>query len=146
LIQFMGRRKSAPFSMSKLVHGVFLGGVCAAVLIAAPQTTTKKSTVAKKPAAKPAKGKSKAVAQGPARQAQPSSDRYREIQTALAQKGYFKGEPTGVWDQGSIDAMRQFQEDQKLEPTGKLTSRSLISLGLGPNNNVSSTAVPQPPK
>jgi Putative peptidoglycan binding domain len=62
----------------------------------------------------------------------PTADRYREIQDALAAKGYLKTPPTGVWDKDSIDAMTRFQQDQKLEPTGKLTARSLGALGLGP--------------
>jgi hypothetical protein len=72
------------------------------------------------------------VARSQPRQIQPSSDRYKEIQAALVQKGYLSGEPTGVWDPDSIDALKRFQEDQKLDVTGKLSARSLISLGLGP--------------
>jgi peptidoglycan hydrolase-like protein with peptidoglycan-binding domain len=74
------------------------------------------------------------AAWGPPRQASPTQDRYREIQESLAAKGYLQGPATGVWDQNSIDAMKKFQADQKLEPTGKLTSRSLIQLGLGPKD------------
>jgi hypothetical protein len=37
----------------------------------------------------------------------------------------------GVWDPQSADALRHFQRDQNLEPTGKLNSLSLIALGLG---------------
>ena len=66
-------------------------------------------------------------------QAGPTSDRYREIQEALAAKGYLKTPPTGVWDQESTEAMKRFQADQKLTSTGKLNSLSLIALGLGPN-------------
>ena len=66
------------------------------------------------------------------RQLQPSPERYKEIQAALAHKGYLQGEPTGTWDQPSADALRRFQQDQKLEATGKIDSVSLIALGLGP--------------
>jgi glucan-binding YG repeat protein len=69
---------------------------------------------------------------GPQIQQAPTADRYREIQDALAAKGYLKTPPTGVWDKDSIDAMTRFQQDQKLEATGKLTARSLGALGLGP--------------
>jgi hypothetical protein len=31
-----------------------------------------------------------------------------------------------------MDAMRKFQTDQKQEPTGKITAKALIDLGLGP--------------
>jgi len=61
----------------------------------------------------------------------PTPDRYREIQDALAAKGYLKTPSNGVWDADSIDAMQRFQKDQNLEPTGKLTARSLTALGLG---------------
>jgi hypothetical protein len=67
-----------------------------------------------------------------AQQISPTADRYREIQDALAAKGYLKTPPSGVWDKDSIDAMTRFQQDQKLDPTGKLTARSLGALGLGP--------------
>ena len=77
-------------------------------------------------------------------QAAPSSDRYREIQQALAAKGYLKTAPSGVWDQDSMDAMRRFQEDQKLTATGKLNSLSLIALGLGPKDPEVKT--PEPPR
>ncbi|HZL56937.1 MAG TPA: peptidoglycan-binding domain-containing protein [Bryobacteraceae bacterium] len=75
------------------------------------------------------------------RQALPSADRYKEIQQALASKGYLKSEPTGVWDAHSVDAMRQFQSDRKLDPSGKLTAASLIDLGLGPKHEISHPAV-----
>jgi hypothetical protein len=65
------------------------------------------------------------------RQMAPSADRYREIQQALVEKGYLKSEPNGIWDTQSADALRQFQTDKNLSPTGKLSSASLIALGLG---------------
>jgi peptidoglycan hydrolase-like protein with peptidoglycan-binding domain len=65
-------------------------------------------------------------------QSAPTPDRYREIQEALAAKGYLKTPPTGEWDASSQEAMRNFQADQKLDQTGKLNAKSLISLGLGP--------------
>lgn len=67
-----------------------------------------------------------------ARQLQPTPERYKEIQQALASKGYLSGEPTGTWNQDSADALRRFQEDQKINPSGKIDALSLIALGLGP--------------
>ena len=69
------------------------------------------------------------------RQSGPTPERYREIQQALVDKGYLKSEPNGVWDAQSTDALRQFQTDQKLTPTGKITAASLIGLGLGPKES-----------
>jgi peptidoglycan hydrolase-like protein with peptidoglycan-binding domain len=67
-------------------------------------------------------------------QTAPTADRYKEIQEALAKKGYLHGEADGVWNQDSADALRRFQQDQNLEASGKLDSLSIIALGLGPNH------------
>ena len=109
---------------------------------------TTKGKTAKKAAAKPAaaatgkvkarkgRGPSKPVASAwRSHQLTPTSDRYREIQQSLTEKGYLKTEPNGVWDANSIDAMRQFQTDNKLSPTGKLSASTLIGLGLGPQHS-----------
>jgi peptidoglycan hydrolase-like protein with peptidoglycan-binding domain len=98
----------------------------------AHQSTPAKSA-AKKAAGKRAKGK---LVKAPAatwrtRQQAPTPDRYKQIQQALVDKGYLKGEPTGVWDADSASAMQRFQQDQKLTPTGKINAPSLIGLGLG---------------
>ncbi len=91
------------------------------------------------------------AAAGPPRQGAPTPERYKEIQQALADKGYLKSEPNGVWDAQSMDAMRQYQTDRNLDPTGKLTAAALIDLGLGPKNETHPAAgpaaqVPDPPK
>jgi peptidoglycan hydrolase-like protein with peptidoglycan-binding domain len=62
----------------------------------------------------------------------PTADRYKDIQQALVSKGYFHGEPNGEWGPDSADALKRFQADQNLSPDGKMTSLSLIALGLGP--------------
>jgi peptidoglycan hydrolase-like protein with peptidoglycan-binding domain len=62
----------------------------------------------------------------------PTQERYQEIQRALASKGYFQGEPNGAWGSDSVDALKRFQADQNLMPDGKISSLSLIALGLGP--------------
>jgi peptidoglycan hydrolase-like protein with peptidoglycan-binding domain len=99
---------------------------------ASPQTSTvkKKTTSAKRPATGNAK-KTPVVAHHYAPQ-QPSQARYKEIQQALADKGYFKNEPDGTWGPASVDALKKFQHDQKLVEDGKIGSLSLIALGLGP--------------
>lgn len=80
------------------------------------------------------RGKQKTVARSTWRSAQPAPtpDRYKEIQEALARKGYLHEDPSGVWDQNSIEALRRFQQDQNLQASGKLDSLSIIALGLGP--------------
>ena len=69
---------------------------------------------------------------------QPSTDRYQEIQQALADKGYFRGSPDGLWNAESVDALKRFQKDQNLDPDGKIGSLSLMALGLGPKRGIAS--------
>jgi len=77
------------------------------------------------------------------RQVAPTPQRYKEIQDALAAKGYLKPEDaSGTWNQASVDALKKFQAGQNLDSTGKINSLSLIALGLGPNRE---TAAPKPP-
>jgi len=71
----------------------------------------------------------------------PSQERFNEIQQALVARGFLTTPPTGVWDKDSVDAMKRFQAEQNLPPTGKVTSLSLIALGLGPKRNTSTTAL-----
>ena len=77
-------------------------------------------------------------------QARPSPERYREIQQALADKGFFKGEVDGTWSTSSVNALKDFQRAQNLEPDGKLGSLSLIALGLGPKRIVAANPNPPP--
>jgi peptidoglycan hydrolase-like protein with peptidoglycan-binding domain len=106
---------------------------------AAPTKTTVSSAAISKSASKTgsasrtgAKSKARVVARRPPLQQQPTVDRYREIQQALADKGYFRGTPDGAWNGESADALKRFQKDQNLDPDGKIGSLSLIALGLGP--------------
>ncbi len=83
------------------------------------------------------------TAPAPTYQLHPDPDRYQVIQKALADRGYFKGEPTGEWGDDSGEAMRRFQADQKIDNDGKIDSLSLIALGLGPKHDGSSAAIPR---
>lgn len=104
--------------------------LCAALAIGAwgaPQTsTTKKKTTAQKAAAR---RKTPAPVH---HLLQPTPERYKEIQQALASRGYFTAEPDGNWGPASIEALKRFQHDQNLVEDGKIGSLSLIALGLGP--------------
>jgi peptidoglycan hydrolase-like protein with peptidoglycan-binding domain len=71
------------------------------------------------------------VAAKPKGQAAPTSDRIREIQTALQKDGSYEGEPTGKWDAATEDAMRKYQDKNGVNPTGKIDAVSLNKLGLG---------------
>jgi peptidoglycan hydrolase-like protein with peptidoglycan-binding domain len=74
----------------------------------------------------------------------PTEDRYKEIQQALAAKGYLRGDTSGKWDADSVEALKRFQTDQNLSPDGKINSLSLIAMGLGPKRLAAQTH-PQPP-
>jgi peptidoglycan hydrolase-like protein with peptidoglycan-binding domain len=78
------------------------------------------------------------VARRPPLQQQPSADRYREIQQALADKGYFQEAVDGTWGAGSVDALKRFQKGQNLDTDGKIGALSLMALGLGPKRGVTS--------
>jgi peptidoglycan hydrolase-like protein with peptidoglycan-binding domain len=79
------------------------------------------------------------------RQLQPTQDRYKEIQQALASKGYLPSEEaTGSWNQNSSEALKQFQSAQNLDASGKINSLSLIALGLGPRHDAAPTLAAQP--
>lgn len=115
---------------------------------AAKKTTAKKATAAKKTAKKQT-----ARRRAPARkqswrtgQMAPTRERYREIQQALIDKGYYEGSPDGVWGSDCTEALKKFQQDQNLRPDGKLDSLTLISLGLGPRREpINSIPAVKPP-
>ena len=105
-------------------------------------------TVAKSPAkGKNARGARSKVIRVPAqtwrtRQTAPTKQRYLEIQQALYEQGYLTTEPTGVWNQESTVAVRDFQTDQKLSVTGRISALTLISLGLGPSHPAAPPTLP----
>lgn len=104
------------------------------------KTTT--SASAKKGSASSKKGMAKKSTTWRNRQMTPTPDRYRQIQEALAAKGYLHTEDaTGRWNETSTDALKRFQADQNIASNGKINSLSLIALGLGPKRE----AVVKPP-
>ena len=140
-----------------------LGALCWSAQSAAPakkkskSSTKKAAATAKKAPAKAAASKSGAAKKSSSskrgkkgvtwrnRQTAPAPERYKQIQDALAAKGYFKAEDAnGVWGPGSADALKKFQADQNIEATGKVNSLSLIALGLGPRRDA--TPPPKPPE
>ncbi len=72
----------------------------------------------------------------------PTTERIREIQSALAREGSYAAEPTGRWDAATIEAMKKFQVSQGLNPTGRIDALSLQKLGLG--SQVAGIASPIP--
>lgn len=155
---FIGQMKQAFFIL-------WLTALCASVSLSKPQTPPTKKAAPKKAAPKAAatkapSGKTTTTKKAPLRTARstkkgslprtpvrvrqmtPSADRYREIQESLVAKGYLQQEPTGVWDTKSSDALRQFQTETDLTPTGKLSSLTLIRLGLGPKFSDAPVVIP----
>jgi peptidoglycan hydrolase-like protein with peptidoglycan-binding domain len=121
--------------------------VLAMTIVAASTAVPQAAKTASKKAAskkKTTKKKAAPAATWRTRQMAPTPERYKDIQQALAAKGYLKEEPNGVWDDRSTEALRQFQSDQKLTPTGKINSQSLIGLGLGPRPEETPTDAPAP--
>jgi peptidoglycan hydrolase-like protein with peptidoglycan-binding domain len=120
--------------------------VFAAVAICAdpPAQVTKsqtKSASSKRRASKSAKKTAPPVRPRAAQQ-QPTPERYKEIQQALADKGYFQGPVDGNWGPESVDALTRFQREQNLIEDGKISSLALIALGLGPKRAALPTAPP----
>ena len=74
--------------------------------------------------------------------------RTREIQSALIREHYLSGEPTGVWNQASKDAMLRYQADNGWQTRIAPDSRALIKLGLGPDHkgllNPETASIPSP--
>jgi peptidoglycan hydrolase-like protein with peptidoglycan-binding domain len=98
--------------------------------------TSRSSSSTRKAAAKKKTATAKqAQATRRATQSAPSAERYKQIQQALAEKGYLSAESNGQWGPESIEALKRFQQDQNLEPTGKINALSLIALGLGPEHS-----------
>jgi len=62
-------------------------------------------------------------------------DRATQVQEALIREHYLSGEPTGIWDQKSQNAMVRFQADNGWQTKVVPDSRALIKLGLGPNHD-----------
>jgi hypothetical protein len=77
------------------------------------------------------------------RQTEPTAQRYKEIQDALAAKGFLNPEEaSGAWGPISEDALKKFQAAQNIDSTGKIDSLSLIALGLGPKHEAAAPAKP----
>lgn len=118
--------------------------VSVGLLVAAP-ASKKKTPTRKTPAKAAAKSRrTNGYMKGQSLPGQrvPTPERYREIEEALASRGYLEKSPDGAWDPRSIAALKKFQQDQNLDPSGRLTSLSLIALGLGPKRDGPASPAP----
>jgi len=75
-------------------------------------------------------------------------ERTAAIQSALIREHYLVGEPSGVWDQVSKDAMLCYQAANGWQTKITADSRALIKLGLGPDHkgllNPETANIPSP--
>jgi hypothetical protein len=73
-----------------------------------------------------------------------------EIQEALIREHYLSGQPTGVWNDATQQAMQRYQADNNWQSKTTPDARALIKLGLGPdhehllNPESAMTSQPQP--
>lgn len=102
------------------------------------RTTVTRKVAAKKHSVKSHRRRSRRV-RG---QRAPEPQRIAEIQQALAKNGAYSGKPSGHWDAATVQAMKKFQLDQGLNPTGKMDAKSLQKLGLG--SEIAGLAAPLP--
>jgi peptidoglycan hydrolase-like protein with peptidoglycan-binding domain len=99
----------------------------------AAQTSAKK----KKSVSSKSRRKSKPVGQKA-----PTPDRIRDIQSALQREGAYQGQPTGKWDDATVDAMKNYQDKNGLNATGKIDAVTLNKLGLGSDTAGKGAPVP----
>src|ERR1700689_2580735 len=104
--------------MTRRIGICYLGAVLmvsvAPIVLGAAQTSTTTSTTAK------SKSKTKKKPSKPTAHAQtaPAPDRIREIQSALKREGALDEEPNGKFDDNTVAAMKKYQGDHGLTPTG----------------------------
>jgi peptidoglycan hydrolase-like protein with peptidoglycan-binding domain len=104
---------------------------------AKPKKSNSKSSKTSKSSTRSKGAASRARRSGHPRQLTPTPERYKEIQQALADRGYYSGPVNGSWDAECVSALKSFQQDQNLDADGKLGALSIIALGLGPKRQLS---------
>ncbi|HKP86771.1 MAG TPA: peptidoglycan-binding domain-containing protein [Blastocatellia bacterium] len=63
------------------------------------------------------------------------AERVTEIQNALIKAGYMEGPASGQYDDNTIQAMKQFQESNRLSQTGMPSASTLKKLGVAKRSN-----------
>jgi peptidoglycan hydrolase-like protein with peptidoglycan-binding domain len=69
-----------------------------------------------------------AVKAKPMRHAAWTKDQIKEAQEGLAKGGYYKGQPTGVWNKATAAALRAWQKANRMPATGRLSDETLEKL------------------
>jgi murein L,D-transpeptidase YcbB/YkuD len=133
-------RKATHLALTLLVAA----GLAVSSSAAKAQSTSQKKSVASSSGSKPHKKKSsRKLSRWERGQKVPTPGRISEIQEALAKEGSFTGTPNGKWDEPTVDAMKKFQGEHGLNPSGKLDAKTLQQLGLG--SQTAGVAAPLPP-
>ena len=57
-----------------------------------------------------------------------TKDQIKEAQQGLAKAGFYKGTATGVWNKDTKHALKEFQKENKLPVTGRLSDSVLVKL------------------
>ena len=71
-----------------------------------------------------------------------TQDTTQQVQERLQQQGIYRGRVDGVWGPGTEAAVRSYQQQHNLNPTGKLDVDTLSSLNLGTSQNYGSAQQP----
>jgi peptidoglycan hydrolase-like protein with peptidoglycan-binding domain len=129
---------SKPTVLSILGAALLLSAAPAVSRAGQPGTAQTSSTTAKKKKTS-SKSRRKARVKG---QTAPTTDRIKEIQSALQKDGSYAGTPTGKWDSTTVEAMKKYQDKNGLSPTGKIDAVSLNKLGLGSSTAGKGAPVP----
>ena len=145
-----GGERFAPFLF--VSHEIFLvrpgdvyfrSGSCTRLRAAVPRLLQRKRsrlrrTLPKKRAVVATKRTASRTATASPSGARPTSERYKEIQQALASKGYLKSEPLRCLGRGFRGCHAAVPDRPQTGPRAeKLTAASLIDLGLGPHPETS---------
>jgi len=116
------------------VFGLGSGLAYAGAAISTSKSTTKKQITAPKRYKKFGRRKSSRGSWKLRGQQAIDKSRVIEIQQALIRQNYLSGQPSGVWDTRSKQAMQKYQKERGWQSKVVPDSRALIELGLGPRH------------
>ena len=99
------------------------------------KTASRRATAKRSAARRTSRASVTSVAFRPRGQRTIEEDRTREIQEALIREHYLEGEPTGVWNAETKEALTHYQAENGWQTKVVPDSRALIKLGLGPDKS-----------
>jgi peptidoglycan hydrolase-like protein with peptidoglycan-binding domain len=118
-----------------LVVGVLLGSVPAAGLLAQtpaakpnPSSGMQHTAVAPSKSTQQDTAAAKSATRTHTHHAKWTKEQIKEAQAGLAKAGYYKGEPTGVYNKKTRKAIRAYQKANNLPVTGRLDDELLTKL------------------